>query len=174
MAPSRSTPMRISLVYTIYFLWVEPLFALAGTYLCLFDPARFLTGTVPVPGLSIETKIISPVSHLILTNIGSLYVLFAIVEGITLRVTKEREVWFTILGALLISDVGHLYAAYSIAPSHASDFMSWNSDEWINYGTLTLGFLLRLAFMLGLGRNRIDAKDKSRTFHLGVESIALD
>jgi hypothetical protein len=38
-------------------------------------------------------------------------------------------------------------------PARCFDFMAWNSDEWINYGTLNAGLALRIAFMLGLGRN---------------------
>ncbi|KAH8653078.1 hypothetical protein BGZ60DRAFT_178137 [Tricladium varicosporioides] len=154
-----STPIRISLLYTIYFLWFEPLAALVGTYLTLFQPTRFLSGTVPVPAFSqfyasvSESQAITPLMQMLLTNIGSLYVLLAVNEGITLRVTRERAVWYSVVCGMIMSDIGHLYAAYAIAPARASEFLAWNSDEWINYGTLTLGLALRVAFMMGFGRN---------------------
>ncbi|KAH6664860.1 hypothetical protein B0J14DRAFT_606844 [Halenospora varia] len=155
-----SAPIRISLIYTIYFLWFEPLAALGGTYLTLFQPTRFLSGIIPVPALSqfysslsSSSVPITPVMQMLLTNIGSLYVLFAVNEGITLRVTRERKVWYSVVCGMIMSDIGHLYAAYTVAPARASEFLAWNSDEWINYGTLTLGLALRVAFMIGFGRN---------------------
>jgi hypothetical protein len=45
-----------------------------------------------------------------------------------------------------------VYAAHSIAPDQMFNVSGWNSDEWINYGTLMLGLLLRITFMAGIGR----------------------
>jgi len=45
-----------------------------------------------------------------------------------------------------------VYAAHAIAPEQMSNVLGWNGDEWINYGTLMLGFLLRIIFMAGIGR----------------------
>lgn len=58
---------------------------------------------------------------------------------------------YAIIGGMLASDLGHLYAVYAVAPERVAQFLSWSSDEWINYGTLVGGALLRLAFMLGVG-----------------------
>ncbi|KAG9237205.1 hypothetical protein BJ875DRAFT_540660 [Amylocarpus encephaloides] len=145
-------PFRLSPIYTIYFLYLEPLFALGGTYLSIFQPIRFLEGCIPLPGLPSDYQAITPLTTLLLMNIGSLYALFAINEGVVLRLTKEKNVWLTVMGTMCVTDVFHLYAVWAIAPSHFMDFMAWNSDEWINYGTLSFGFALRLAFMLGIRR----------------------
>jgi len=89
---------------------------------------------------------------MLFTNIGCLYALFAINEGLVLRLTKEKNVWLGVIAAMLVSDVGHLYAVWEIAPERMLDLVKWNSDEWINYGTLWFGAALRLAFLLGFGR----------------------
>lgn len=54
--------------------------------------------------------------------------------------------------AMLAADVGHLVAAWEVDPGRALDVWGWNSDEWINYGTLVFGFCLRSAFVIGVGR----------------------
>ncbi|KAN0095871.1 hypothetical protein V8E51_016582 [Hyaloscypha variabilis] len=161
MAPS--TPFssgRIALIYRIWFLYFEPVAALGGTYLSIFEPNRLLAGIMPLPaylaaslaspaGPSIT---ITPILRMMLINIGALYALFAIIEGVVLRLTKEKSVWCAVLAAMLVSDVGHIYAAYEIAPQRILQVVSWNSDEWVNYGTLVFGALLRSAFLIGIGR----------------------
>jgi hypothetical protein len=143
MAPKPSSRTininRIALIYRIWFLYLEPVFALGGTYLCIFSPQRMLTGTVPLPAITAASPIdITPLMQMLLTNIGSLYVLFAINEGLVLRLTKETSVWLGIITAMLVSDAGHLYAVYEVAPERMLEVLKWNSDEWINYGTLWL------------------------------------
>lgn len=162
MAPSQIS--HISLIYRLYFLYWEPFGALAGTYLCLFNPQRFLSGTVPLPAYlafsspieplppSTRTVDISPLLQMMLTNIGSLYVLFAINEGVLLRLTREKKVWLTVIAAMACADVGHIYAAWEINPERLGEVMGWNSDEWINFGTLFAGLGLRVLFLMGWGR----------------------
>jgi hypothetical protein len=148
---------QIALFYRIYFLYLEPLAAIAGTYLCLFMPSRFLSGTIPLPAYHTFTQapnlIITPVIQMMLTNIGSLYFLFAMQEGVVLRLTKEKNVWLAVILSMAITDVGHIYAAYAIDPARILQFTSWNMDECINYGTLMGGFTLRILFLLGFGRS---------------------
>lgn len=158
MAPKSPFITRIALIYKIWFLYFEPVAALGGTYLCIFNPDRFLSGTMPLPAyLSFATSSgpsvpITPLLRMMLINIGALYALFAIVEGVVLRLTKEKSVWLAVLAAMLVCDAGHIYAAFEIAPQRVWQVGAWNSDEWINYGTLTFGAALRAAFLLGVGR----------------------
>ncbi len=73
-------------------------------------------------------------------------VLTARQEGVVLRLTKEKAVWIVVMASMLATDVGHLYAAYTIAPERMSQIGSWNGDEWVNYGTLMGGMALRAGF----------------------------
>jgi hypothetical protein len=154
MAPKSPFITRIALIYKVWFLYFEPVAALAGTYLCLFKPDRFLSGTMPLPAYLAATSgssvPITPLLRMMLINIGVLYALFAITEGVVLRLTKEKRVWLAVLAAMLICDVGHIYAVFEIAPGRVWQVGGWNSDEWVNYGTLTFGAVLRAAFLLGI------------------------
>jgi hypothetical protein len=49
--------------------------------------------------------------------------------------------------------MGIVYAVYILDPARFWAVGEWNGDEWINYGTLNAGLALRVAFMLGVGRN---------------------
>jgi hypothetical protein len=152
MASKQSLLHKIALPYRIFFLYIEPVLALGGTYLCMADPQRFLLGTVPQPAFIAASPIaVSPVMQLLLTNIAALYALFAMNEAIVLRCTREKSVWYAIIGGMLASDIGHIYAVYAIAPERIAQFANWSSDEWINYGTLLGGALIRSAFVLGIG-----------------------
>lgn len=152
MASNQPLLRKIALPYRIFFLYIEPVFALGGTYLCMADPERFLLGTMPLPAFIMASPLtISPLIKFLLTNIGALYALFAMNEAIVLRCTREKSVWYAIIGGMLASDFGHLYAVYAIAPERVAQIASWTSDEWINYGTLLGGALMRCAFLLGVG-----------------------
>ena len=84
---------KIALPYRIFFLYIEPVLALSGTYLCFSNPERFVTGTTPLPAiLAASPRAISPIMLLLLTNIGAWYLLFAINEAIVLRCTMEKSV----------------------------------------------------------------------------------
>lgn len=82
--------------------------AAVGTYLCIFDAKRFLQGTVPATALFVgDNYEVEPLIQMLLTNIGALYLLFAIFEGVVLRVTRERSVWLVVLAAMATCDIGH-------------------------------------------------------------------
>ena len=160
MAPTTFSISRIALIYRIWFLYVEPVAALGGTYLSFFEPNRLLAGIMPLPAYLAASQSsrngpaipITPVLRMMLINVGALYALYAIIEGVVLRLTKEKSVWWAVLAAMLVSDVGHIYAAYDIAPDRILQVIGWNSDEWINYGALIFGAVLRASFLLGIGR----------------------
>ncbi len=146
------TLSRIALHYRIYFLYIEPIMALAGAYICVFQPDRYVSGTVPFPAYIAAPIPITPVFQMMLTNIGALYLLFSMLGGILLRLTREKNVWLATLAGMLMSDVGHIYAAYAVAPERILQVGAWTSEEWINYGTLILGASLRAGFLVGIGR----------------------
>ncbi|KAG0647592.1 hypothetical protein D0Z07_6798 [Hyphodiscus hymeniophilus] len=152
MVSSPSLLHKIALPYRIFFLYIEPILALGGTYLSMADPERLVLGTVPLPAFIAESPLkITPIMQLLLTNIGALYALFAMNEAIVLRYTREKSVWVAVVAGMLVSDFGHLYAVYAVAPERALQMTGWNSDEWINYGTLVGGAMMRLAFLAGIG-----------------------
>ncbi|KAH8801388.1 hypothetical protein F5884DRAFT_740347 [Xylogone sp. PMI_703] len=163
MATTTSTP-RIPAIYRIYFLTIEPLMALSGAYLCLFQPTRFITSTVPsttLRNLSVSpssspsslSATITPLTQLLLTNLASLYILFTINEAVVLRVTKEIAVWKAVVFSMVCADLGHLWAVVQ-AGGFDEGVGGWVGEEWVNVGILVLGLGLRVGFLCGLGVGR--------------------
>lgn len=144
----------INLIYRFYFLYLDPIFALGGTYLIITDPIRFLTGTIPRPLDPYIPPTLSPLTSLLLTNIAALYVYIALSMAIVLRVTSEVKVWTGVIATMVMSDAGHLFALWQASPERMLEVGKWAFDERINVGILALGLGLRLAFLLGIGNGR--------------------
>ena len=150
MAPNSQPQTRIALPYRIFFLYIEPLFALCGAYFCFFQPEMILRIAPRDAYVPYKTPI-TPIMDLLLKYIGSLYVLFAINGGIVLRVTKEYNVWRTIVFGMLAADIGHIYGTHLASPGILTRLNAWSDDEWFNNGILVFDVILRLAFLLGIG-----------------------
>ncbi|KAM3083101.1 Basic amino-acid permease [Clarireedia jacksonii] len=161
MASSSLSPLymdprisKVGLIYRIFFLYMEPIFALGGAYLCLFDPAKFLVSTAPASIYSDHPYAATPVIDFLAADVGALYLLFAINEGITLRLTRDYSVWKSVVAAMLVCDFGHLWGIYSVAPEQCLDFVRWTNEERFNYLILIFGAILRAAFLMGIGNKR--------------------
>ncbi|KAK9237093.1 hypothetical protein V1525DRAFT_388839 [Lipomyces kononenkoae] len=146
----------IALPYRLYFLYIEPLFALSGAYLPVFKPNEYLSITVPqdvlYPSLVSPSLADQTVTALLMTHISSLYVFFAFNEGVVLRCTSSLKVWRALLLGCLLSDIGHLYAASTVTQSAIFwNPLHWGNNEWANFGTLWLGAILRVAFLCRVG-----------------------
>jgi hypothetical protein len=111
MAPPTPLSLHRSIPwpYTLYFLYLDPLFAIFGTLLIIFQPVKFLTSTSPI---ALSQPTIAPIIQLLLTNIAALYLLLALNEGLVLRASGEIRVWKAVLSSLVVADVGHLYAVW--------------------------------------------------------------
>ena len=143
---------HISPIYTLYFLYIDPLLALIGSLFILTSPLSFLRATIPPNPSTTHPLPLTPTTKLLLTNIAVMYLLISILQGIVLRLTRERNVWVCILAALMLVDVGHLYANWEVAPQRFVEVGGWTKDEWVGNGTLVLGAALRFLFVLGVGR----------------------
>ncbi|KAF2092040.1 hypothetical protein K490DRAFT_31146 [Saccharata proteae CBS 121410] len=146
---SPSTPSPIPAPYRTFFLFLEPVSALAGAYYAHFCPLTYLELThrpsAPDPAH------LPPATAIVLTQLANLYLLFAINEAVVLRSTNDLGVWKALLLGLLIADFGHLYSVSSLGPSVYYDYMRWNAIDWGNVGFVYLGATMRLAFLSGIG-----------------------
>lgn len=130
--PSPSLNRQIALIYRIYFLYLDPIFALSGVYLILADPAKFLISTTPQP-ITVSNGAITPLVSLLLTNIAALYAYLAVSSAVVLRVTEERAVWVAVVGGLVMSDVGHIWGVYEAAPERSEylDAVELGGVQWV-------------------------------------------
>lgn len=143
--------LRIALIYTIYFLYFEPIIAFLGGIYGFTNPDQVILGATPPILLSSASAPITPLIKLLVSQVSSLYLLFAWNQGIILRVTSDIKVWKALFVGMVISDVGHLFSLCVADPSTFFDVLSWRSTDWINEGTLLMGLALRVAFLMGFG-----------------------
>ncbi|KAJ7625748.1 hypothetical protein FB45DRAFT_71586 [Roridomyces roridus] len=140
----------IPLIYRLFFLYIEPVSALAGAYYAAFradEYVRDLSLTSSRPLLSSLTT-----QHtMVLLQLANLYLLFALNEHLVLSSTTSLKTWRRLLFGLLVADFGHLY---SMAPLGAEVFWrvwEWNAMCWGSVGFVYAGASMRMAFLAGVG-----------------------
>ena len=113
MATSTAIPF---FPYKLFFLYVEPISALAGAFYAIFRPDAYLNDLVApyfTPALPAPPS--TPV-YMSLYQLGNLYLLFALNEHLVLSGATSIGTWRRLLFGLLIADIGHLM---TMAPAGA-------------------------------------------------------
>jgi len=150
--PSAGT-FSLPLYYRAFFLFLEPISALAGFAMAFFRPSQYLALTDP-PFLSSTSNIPIPVStHIVLHQLANLYFLFAFNEAFILRSTSDMRVWRTLILGMLIADFGHLWSVsgHAMGSGIYWKIWQWNAMDWGNVGFVYVGILSRVCFLMGVG-----------------------
>ena len=147
--------LHIPWPYTLFYLYLEPLFAFLGSLQAAFIPAQYLTFFTPRthPLISTNSQITHSIFQVPLDQVAACYVLFAWNEAITLRVARnDIRVWKAVLGGIAVCDVLHLAGAYRVMGSEAFvNPILWRSEDWVNMVLLWPPLASRLAFILEVG-----------------------
>ncbi|KAJ9293761.1 hypothetical protein DTO271G3_7388 [Paecilomyces variotii] len=146
----------IPFLYRLFFLYLEPLFAINGARLAIFHGSQYLKIIAPPNYPHPPTP--TPNESLLLVQIASLYMLFAFAEGVLLRHVGQtrRDIWRLVMMSFVLSDVGHLYGLYRVAVDVEATDVFWDPrlwtrwEEWGNLGLTWFGFFLRAAFLSGV------------------------
>lgn len=156
MAPRPSTSamkheiVSMSLLYRIFFLYIEPLSTIIGAYYAFVLPRTYLELThlssAPLPTTPVPTS-----STVVLAQLANLYFLFALNEGLVLRATSDLRVWKTLLFGLLIADLGHLFSVREVGYHVYWRFWTWNAIDAGNVGFVYAGAITRIMFLSGVG-----------------------
>ncbi|TVY31735.1 hypothetical protein LSUB1_G008316, partial [Lachnellula subtilissima] len=141
MAPSQPA-FTLPRLYSIFFLTIEPLSALAGAYYAHVHPVTYLSlthsqisssssplSTVPSPRSPLPLS-----TTVALTQLANLYLLFALNEALVLRSTVDLRVWRTLLFGLLLADFGHLWSVKALGTGVYWRAWEWNCMAWGNVG----------------------------------------
>lgn len=139
---------KLPVAYRLFFLYIEPISALVGSYYAFFKPDTYLRLThapsSPSLGLPLGTQVV-------LAQLSNLYLLFALNEALVLRSTEDLRVWRTLLFGLLVADLGHLYSVSSLGQEVYWKVATWTAMDWGNVAFVYLGATMRVAFLSGLG-----------------------
>lgn len=147
--------LQISPLYRVLFLWFEPLAAFNGAILAHVYPTYFLRTMH-------ATAIYDSTHQVIFDQLAATYVLFAINEGIVLRLTNDIRIWRTMIAGILCCDLIHLYGSYNALGREV--FFTpglWRPDDWMNLSMLFVPIFLRSLFLLGVGVGVSDLKAKT-------------
>lgn len=148
---------QIPLYYRVFFLYVEPLFALIGAIYAGIYPTDYfaLTGRPPSTPDSLPLA-----THVVLRQLANMYLLFTLNEALVLRVTSDIRIWRALLFNLLVADLGHLYSVWPLGHAVYWDVLHWNEMDWGNVPFVYLGMTSRIAFLVGLGLTKRSVKGK--------------
>lgn len=131
-------------VFRYFFLYIEPISALAGAYAAALRPQFYLemTHAATAPKFGIPTS-----TSIVLTQLANLYLLFAVNEAVVLRCTDDVKVWSALLSGLLLADLGHLYSVNALGSRIYWNVAAWNAMDWGNVGIVYVGAAMRIAFL---------------------------
>ncbi|KAJ6513502.1 hypothetical protein DFH09DRAFT_999097 [Mycena vulgaris] len=145
-----TTQTSIPLLYKLFFLYIEPISALAGAYYAAFRPEDYLRD-LSLAGARPASSTLTTQSNMVLLQLANLYLLFALNEHLVLSSTNSLKTWRRLLFGLLVADFGHLI---SMAPLGVDVFWrvgDWNAMVWGSVGFVYAGASMRMAFLAGLG-----------------------
>jgi hypothetical protein len=139
---------HIPLFYRVFFLYIDPLICLSGIYLCFFDHATYLEMGVPQ---ALTRHSPSPLSSYLITVIGAWSLSIFAMQILLLQQYRDVKVWKIFMFAILLTDLGMVYAVYEADPVMAVSVSKWGRGEWTNHGILGIVIAVRTAFLLGIG-----------------------
>ncbi|OBZ70113.1 hypothetical protein A0H81_09838 [Grifola frondosa] len=167
MASETSTTTVIPLFYRLFFLYIEPISALVGSYYAAGKPAEYLAYLTPASTTaSLQPP---PISTLIsLFQLSNLYLLFALNEHLVLSATNDRRTWQRLLFCLLVADIGHLATMWPLALEKGvsevyAQFWRWTAMEWGSIGFVYVGAMMRTSFFAGVGLRNLGSGEKGKT-----------
>ncbi|KAI0053769.1 hypothetical protein FA95DRAFT_484709 [Auriscalpium vulgare] len=135
--------------YRLFFLYIEPISALAGAYYAAIRPTDYLRDLVAPTQLTASYP--DTPAHMVLYQLANLYLLFALNEHLVLSSTTSIRTWKRLLFGLLVADFGHLA---TMAPAGLEIFWkvwTWNAMAWGSVGFVYMGATMRICFLAGMG-----------------------
>lgn len=137
--------------YRLFFLYIEPISALAGAYYAAFRPVDYLNdlsfGLAPPPTPPATQ------TGMALLQLANLYLLFALNEHFVLSSTDSVRTWRRLLAGLLIADFGHLVTMAPVGWNVFWRVWEWNAMVWGSVGFVYVGATMRMCFLAGVGLN---------------------
>lgn len=155
------------LPYRLFFLYIEPISAILGSYYAAGQPTTYLNLLSSSP-TAISNTIIPTPTLISLYQLSNLYLLFALNEHLVLSSTDSLKTWRRLLFGLLVADFGHLATMWPLALEKGVfevfvKFWEWNAMEWGSVGFVYVGAMMRMSFLFGLGLRHARGDQTKRT-----------
>ncbi|KAJ4485704.1 hypothetical protein J3R30DRAFT_1395381 [Lentinula aciculospora] len=138
--------------YTVFFLYIEPISALAGAYYAAIKPQNYLNDlSLSDTVVKSTTPLVTTQMNMALLQLANLYLLFALNEHLVLSSTTSIITWKRMLFCLLIADFGHLFSMAPLGTDVFWKVWEWNAMVWGSVGFVYVGASMRISFLCGLG-----------------------
>ena len=166
----------VPLWYRIPLLTIEPLFALNGSCMLLFQPHSFLAVMSPLwsagAGAAPDPASLAPV-RVLTDQLAAMQFLFAFTQAFILRAAPDLRTWRLICITMLLSDVLHASASLrEVARGGADGRVVFRSEDWLNFSVLAIMAALRLGVLLGIGIRK-EEEEEDQTDALGVKAVKI-
>jgi len=158
MCTSSEQTFDAPLLYRLFFLFIEPISALVGSYYAAGQPLQYLAYLSPT---KCTTAISPPPTETLISlyQLSNLYLLFALNQHLVLSSSRSLTTWRRLLFGLLIADFGHLATMWPLAVGRGAEGVwevfgkvwAWDAMEWGSVGFVYVGALTRICFLLGVG-----------------------
>ena len=139
--------------YQAFFLYVEPISALAGAYYAAIRPDAYLHDLI-APYSAVPTPATPVPTYMALYQLANLYLLFALNEHLVLSSSTSITTWRRLLFGLLVADIGHLITMAPAGYEVFWQFWRWNAMGWGSVAFVYAGATMRTCFLLGVGMSR--------------------
>ncbi|KAF6518007.1 hypothetical protein HZS61_002085 [Fusarium oxysporum f. sp. conglutinans] len=136
---------KIHPIYSLWFLWVDPILTLVGMYVNFIDH-----------DLAMQAFFINhpPTDHFrcFIYQIGGMGTSYLIILVVLLRYTHDINIWKIVQLAILPADFTMLTAIYiGMRISGNLALADWRSEDWFSIVVTGICTVLRIAFVLGVG-----------------------
>jgi hypothetical protein len=138
-------------LYRIFFLYIEPISALAGAYYAAIHPSHYVLDLVSPTQSNFTRTVLDTPTRMSLSQLANLYLLFALNEHLVLSSTSSLKTWKRLLFCQLVADLGHLATMIPAGPEIFWNISKWNAMAWGSIGFVYLGTTLRFCFLVGVG-----------------------
>ncbi|KAH8099846.1 hypothetical protein BXZ70DRAFT_222151 [Cristinia sonorae] len=162
-------------IYRLFFLYIEPVSALVGSYYAAALPWTYLALLSPRSNGNTPPQTADASVLVSLYQLSNLYLLFALNEHLVLSSTSSLTTWRRLLFCLLVADFGHLATMFPLAAERTSSgdllegimrvyarFWEWNAMDWGSVGFVYCGALMRISFLLGWGLRHSNGEEEER------------
>jgi len=158
MAPTTFSRDRLPLPYWLWFLWIDPVLSLAGSYGGLFAPDLLLLSYIPAESPDV---VMNPAHIVIFNQLGGFFILTFTLSAFMLRSTSDLAVWKYYQGAIAVVDIIIcVTTCLAYVEQGRLSPLTWRPEDWFSLPSTAMCAALRVAFVLDVGLGDIKRKTK--------------
>ncbi|KXL45039.1 hypothetical protein M433DRAFT_67619 [Acidomyces richmondensis BFW] len=143
-----SASSHIPWLYRAPLLYLEPLFALSGSLLSIFNPGDYLSTMSRGGVTSIQSG-----TEFIYTELAGGWLFFAFTEAVIFRLVDDVRTWRLLCFGMLFSDIAYCHSCAQAVGGWSSWIVlsDWTAADWTVTLTTWPFVIARIAIALGIG-----------------------